>query len=182
MCEPTTMAFLATNAGAISAIGTGISAISMIQQGQQQQKMMEYQAAQAEADADAAQGQAMVQAEKIRRAMRSQQSQATAQMAASGVDVSQGTPEQINKEIYQRGEEDALTALITGRYRKSSLQADAAMSRISGQNAATAGWLSAGATVLSGAAKAGEKWEKAQTPKTTPATSASSISSLGGKK
>lgn len=55
-----------------------LAAGGAVVQGQQQQKMANYQAAQAEADADAAKAAAKVQAEKIRKAGQHQAAQANA--------------------------------------------------------------------------------------------------------
>ncbi len=108
-------------------------------------------------DADAA----MAQAEKIRRAGRAQAAKANAALAASGVAIGEGTPVRINEEIYKNAEDDAYSTLLTGARRKQSSEDQAGIMISEGNGAKTAGYLNAGASVLSGAANYG-KWQTSQ--------------------
>lgn len=56
-------------------------------------------------------------AKVIRRRGKETRAAATAALAASGVDIGDGTPLLIDSEITQRSEEDALAALLTGKRR-----------------------------------------------------------------
>ncbi len=128
--------------------GTVVSAGSAIQQGRQAKAVGEYQAAQAAADADAARGQSLVQAERIREAGKRQRSAAVAAQAASGVNIGEGTAELINTEITRDAEQDALTAIYSGRVRGQQLDAQGQAARISGDNAGAAGYLNAAGSAL----------------------------------
>lgn len=132
--------------------GTVISGGAAIYSGVQQNKMADAAANQANADALAAAGEAEVMASKIRKAGKQQQASAVAALAASGVDVQVGTAEQIQTDIAQRTEEDALTTILNGKDSGRRLNRIAAADRIGGSNAMTAGYLNAGSTVLSSVA------------------------------
>jgi hypothetical protein len=140
----------------VAAAGSALAAGGAIYSGQQQKQQLNQQADQAQADAEAAAAQSQVEAGKIRAAARKQQSAALAALAVSGVDVSTGTAEQIQSDIANRGEQDALTTILTGSNKKNSIDASAAAMRIGGDNAATAGFINAGSSLLSGASKIGQ--------------------------
>lgn len=136
---------LAYAAAASAVVGAG----SAIYSGDQQRKAGHRAEDQAAADAEAAQGAAQVEADKIRKATRARQSEAVASLAASGVDISSGTAEQIQTDIGQRGEEDALTTILTGGNRSRSLRQRGEEYGLQGENAQTAGYVNATSSVLS---------------------------------
>lgn len=123
--------------------GTAISAVGAIQQGEQAATMGNYQNEQAKADAEAAKGDALIQARQIREAGKRQRSSATAASAASGFNVNDGTAELINNQIDQAAEQDALTAILGGNSQAQRLRAQGQAAKISGENARTAGYVSA---------------------------------------
>lgn len=131
--------------------GAAVSAGTAIHAGEQQRSAANAAADQAKADAETAAGQAQVEAAKIREAAKRQRSAAIAALSASGVDVGAGTAEQITADITQRGEEDALTTILTGSNRGRMLNREAEISRIGGSNAATAGYVGAASSVLGSA-------------------------------
>ncbi|NUZ07657.1 hypothetical protein [Piscinibacter koreensis] len=141
-----------------------ISAGAAVYSGQQQEKMADRAADQAEADAEAARGAAMVEAAKIRKAAKEQRSAAVAALAASGVDVSAGTAEQIQTDIDTRGEEDALTVILSGGNRGRYLEADARLSRMRGGQAATAGYINGGSSLLTSVSAAAKGWKSTGKP------------------
>lgn len=156
---------------ALLAAGTALAAGSAIYGGIQQQKAADTQAEltrrQTAQEADAA----VAQAEKIRRAGRQQQAEATANLAASGISVGSGTPIRISNEIYRTSEQDAYQTILSGTRAQTAGDIQAGMLSSAGQNAATTGYLNAGSSLLGGAAasyKAG--WAK-KTPTTTGAIS-----------
>ncbi len=134
MCDPVTMLVVA---------GTAISAGGAIQQGEQAAAMGNYQNAQAQADAEAAKGDALIQARQIREAGKRQKSAATAASAASGFSINDGTAELINNQIDQGAEQDALTATLSGKAQAQRLRAQGEAAKIGGENARTAGYVSA---------------------------------------
>lgn len=141
---------------------TAFSAVSAISQGNQQKKYYDYQAAQAEADAQAARELGEVQAEKIRKAGAGQQSEARAALAASGVEVSAGTPLKIYQEIDRRAEEDAHQAILSGGRQGNRYVSEARFSRMAGENARSSGFMRAGSVLASGGLQIAKGWKGTQ--------------------
>jgi hypothetical protein len=124
---------------------------SSITQGEQAAAMGNYENAQKQADADAAKGEAELQARQIRKAGQAQKSAATAATAASGFSVNDGTAEVINNQIDQGAEQDALTAILSGKNNARRLVAQGEAAKKAGENARTAGYMSAISTGMSAA-------------------------------
>lgn len=147
----------------IAAIGASVLAAGgAVYSGQQQKKMSNYQAAQAEADAEASQKAARVEADRIRKAGARQAAAANAAMAASGVETGEGTALRITSGITEDSEQDAYQTILNGANSASRLQAQAQADRITGSNAATAGNISAGSSLLSAGGAAYDGWKKAK--------------------
>ncbi|MGG2140837.1 hypothetical protein [Symbiopectobacterium sp. RP] len=155
MCDPVTLAIAAIGSSVLAAGGALAS-------GMQQKSMADYQAAQAEADAEAAKSAARVEAERIRKAGAAQASQANAGYAASGVETGSGTALRITSGIVGDAEEDATMTILNGQNAASRYRAQGQADRISGRNAATSGYISAGSSLLSSGAKAYSGWKTAQ--------------------
>lgn len=170
----------------LKAVSTGFSVVSQVAQGRQQQRAYEaqaqqvaianaqaqdalrFQAEQARADAQAEREAGEVAATHTRRSGQKVQSEATAALAASGVEVGAGTPLLVEEQIARTAEEDALNQILYGVRRGSRLDqaaeiallegaqgAQAAQTQIgflqeAGRNARTGSLLSAGGTILSG--------------------------------
>lgn len=146
----------------VAAIGASVlSAGGALYSGQQQKKMSNYQAVQAEADAKSAQAAGRVEAERIRKAGRAQAAQANASLAASGVDTGEGTALRIQSDIVGNAEQDAYQTILNGVNQSARLNAQASADRISGSNAATSGYISAGSSLLSAGGTAYNGWKKA---------------------
>jgi hypothetical protein len=128
---------------------------SAIYAGAQQEKAADTNAElarrQGDQDADAA----VSQAEKIRKAARSQAGEANAAMAASGVAIGEGTAVRINEDIYKNSEDDAYSVLLTGTRRRQSANDQAGILNAQGNAAMTAGLINAGSSVLSMGARSG---------------------------
>lgn len=152
MCDPLTLTMMTVASTAVSTLGA-------LQQGQQQKAYANYQAAQADADAKAERDAAEIHADKIRKAARQQAGQARAAIAASGVDVGEGTPVDINSSIYSGAEEDAWSTILTGKSKSAQLNAQAQGLRISGDNAETASYFNAAGSALGGAAQIAKGWK-----------------------
>lgn len=147
----------------IALIGSSVLAASgAVMQGQQQKDMADYQAAQTDADAHAAKTAAKVEAERIRKAGRRQAAQANAALAGSGVETGEGTALRITSDITEGAEHDAYMTVINGANTASRYRAQAQADRISGNNAATAGYLGAGGSLLKAGASAYNGWKKAK--------------------
>ncbi|EAT7397495.1 hypothetical protein H1E60_003369 [Salmonella enterica] len=150
----------------IAAIGASVLAAGgAVYSGQQQKKMSNYQAAQAEADAEASKAAAKVEAERIRKAGQAQAARANAALAASGVDTGEGTALRIQSGIVGDAEQDAFQTILTGNNQGARLNAQAQADRISGNNAATAGYINAGSSLLSAGGKAYSGWKAAKAGK-----------------
>lgn len=152
MCEAST----------IMLVAAGVSAGTAIYQGQQAEEMGDYKNAQAQADANAAQGDAEVQAMQIREAGKRQRSAAVAAQSASGVDIGSGTAELINTEITKGAEQDAISTILSGRYRGQQLSNQGAFAKIKGENAANAGYASAAGTALNAGSTYNGGWKSSQ--------------------
>lgn len=153
MCSGASYALYAAYAAA--AIGTAYTAI---ESGKQQQKAAEKQA-QAEVnraayEADAAKA----QAEKVRKMGRAQQGEANAALAASGVKLGEGTALEVQKTITTNTEEDALSALLSGKRITAAGNEQADMLMTAGNNAMKNGYMSAASTVLQSGASMYGNW------------------------
>jgi hypothetical protein len=160
MCDPITFTLLA-----VSALSTGVSVIGANQQARAAEDNAKFQVAQATADANAAQGDAMVEAERIRRESKRQRAAAVAAAAASGVDVNSPTAVRIDQEIATNGEHDAYMTLLDGMDHAARLRQAGTAASITGQNQAYASKLGAVSSVLSFAQTAtnnGNGWKKAR--------------------
>ncbi|MEM5429400.1 hypothetical protein [Cupriavidus oxalaticus] len=162
-------------AGVIAAYAAVASAVvgagAAIMSGQQAKDTAETNAELARRQADQDKDAAVAQAEKIRKAARQQQAEATANLAASGVSIGAGTPLRISNEIYRTSEQDAYQTILSGTRAQRAGDIQAGMLDTTGQNAATAGYLNAGSSLLGGAASA----YKAGWAKKTPTTSTGSV-------
>lgn len=146
-----------------------LSAGVAYQSGQQQKAMGEYQADQAQADADAQVSAAQVQAQKIRKLAASQAGQANASLAASGVEVGEGTAMRIDEGIYRDAEEDASMTIMNANTSAAKTVQQGVAAKIQGNQAATAGTLNAASSLIGGGAAAYTGWKKSQTTTTTKA-------------
>lgn len=110
---------------------------------------------------------AYMQAEVVRREGGDTLSGARAGYAASGVDVNFGTARDVQVEIGQRVESDALNQILLGERQKkklideaAALEAEANQADVAGGNAASAGYWQAAGSALQGGADAWSKWGK----------------------
>jgi hypothetical protein len=154
----------------LTVASTAFSAMNQISQGNQQKKYADFQANQAMADAQAEREAGMVRADQVRKAGKSQQSEAKASLAAGGVEVGAGTALTIDQDIYQSSEERAMQEILYGRRSGERLEQEAAGFRAAGRNARTAGYGRAGASILSsGAAYYNTKKAREVKPEQQPA-------------
>lgn len=151
--DPASLALIAAGISAAAGVGTALYTAD------RQRSANNRAADQAQADADAAAAQGRVEAEKVRKATRARQSEAVAALAASGVDVGEGTAEQIQQDIGERGEEDALNVILGGQRRGARLEGEAANDRYAAGQAMTAGYINAGNSALSSVAAYSRGWK-----------------------
>ena len=150
--DPISLALIAT-----AVVSAGASVYSGVQQKNAMDANAELARREGNQEADAA----VAQAEKIRRAARATAGQANASLAASGVSISDGTAVRINEQIYKDSEDDAFSTLLTGVRRQRSANDQAGLMEYEGRSARTAGYLNAGATLLSSGSSYG-KWKAGQ--------------------
>lgn len=169
MCSP---------ALAISAIGTGISAVGALKQGKQQQAAynaqsasLAQQSAQAAQDAQAALDQSYVEGATLRKQGKVAMSQTRAAYGASGVNVNFGSPLEVQTDLSQRVEHDALTKILAGerlkrRYEGESanLANEASQATAAGKNAASGGVFDALSVLATGGANVASGWISSKTP------------------
>lgn len=103
------------SATALMLAGTGMQAISAVQQGQSANAYGRYQKQVADRDAANAEGAGRVQAKKIREAGRRARADAVAAVAASGMDINSQSAQDIETGIGADYEADALAAVYSGR-------------------------------------------------------------------
>lgn len=137
----------------LSAISSIVGAASQASQGQAAYDYSAYNASIAEENAKetravAAQNESD-QATTVRRVISSQRAAA----AASGVDVSSGSPLELMSETAASGAYDALKIRYAGSVQAANYESQAALDRLQGQMYRTAGYSRAGATLLGGASR-----------------------------
>lgn len=139
MCDPVSAGFILT----------GISAGSSIASGYQQNQMASYQAKQANADAQAQKDAGEIEAEKIRDRAKRIAATARANLAASGISIDSPTANLINKDLIERGELDASTAVNNADDAASRLRQRAEALKLEGQGAIYQGYAGAAKSAIS---------------------------------
>jgi Zn-dependent metalloprotease len=162
MCEPTTIAL------AVTAVSGVVAAGGAVMQGQAQAKQAKYQAAVETNNATIAGWQAQdatqrgqIEEQRQRLATARLRGAQRAGMASNGVEIDSGSPLDVLMDTAQLGQLDALTIRSNAereayglRNQQSNLTAQAGLTRMAGRSAQTAGYISAGSTLLSTAATA----------------------------
>lgn len=148
------VAWVASNATVIQAIGTAFSVIGALNQGQQAKSAAEYNAAVANNNAIAARQQAAANAAAQQRKARLQIGSMRAGYGASGVGL-EGSPLDVLEQSAAMAELDRQNILYGGTLRSQGYQATAGLELMRGDAAETGSYLSAGSALLSGAAKMG---------------------------
>lgn len=156
------MAVGAVGAAAYAAMAaaTAYSVYSTQQAGKQAQLNANAQSEQAQLDADAAASAATVQADRIRRMARINAGSANAALAASGVEVGEGTALNINQDIYGNAEEDAALTIFNAQEAKKRGYVDASNMALGGRQARSAANAQSIGTVLQAGATMGMDWKR----------------------
>jgi hypothetical protein len=155
---------------AFQVIGTMVSVMGQMKQGEAQQQQANAQAQATLNDGAYKADAATAQAEKIRKAGKAQVGEANAALAASGVKLGEGTPLEVKKTIVQNSEEDALSALLTGKRATATAQEEASMLGKAGENAQSSAMFGAAVGAAGTVLKAGgdymkDGWKSAATGK-----------------
>lgn len=128
-------------------------AMNQAQQGAEAQRAYSGQAAQGDRDAELEIEGSKVRATKIRKAGKRARSEATATYAAAGVDVSRGTPLEVDEEIMRASEDDAMQELLFGERKAERLREEADALRRAGKNAKRSAQFGAMTSILAGGAQ-----------------------------
>lgn len=175
MCEPTTIAAIATYAGAsaetAATIGTvgsiasvGLGAVGAYQQGQMANAMAKANAAEAERAAQDAKTRGEKDAQEARRNAGLTIGAQRASLAQRGLDLEGGTPADLIDQTDFFGQVDQAEARTNARRVARGYQVQAADYRAQGAAAARNGNLTAFSTLLGGAGKVADKWYQNRKP------------------
>jgi hypothetical protein len=148
------MAFLPMVAMGLSAAGTVVSAIGQNNAGKAEQQAANYNARVAEMNAAAEQDRAGVEADDYRRQQSRKLASSIAARGASGVAIGSGTPLMVSEDVVREIELGASRIGHEGATKANAYRNQATLDRVSGKNARKAGRIAAGATLLSGGARA----------------------------
>lgn len=143
---------------ALLTTGTAVSAVGGIQQAQAAKGAAGYNAALLEQNAVAERQQAAAREEAKRRETSMILGKQAAAFAQSGGGLG-GSAADVMRQSSINAELDALTLRYEGDLRARGMEANAAQERYAGGSAATAGYLGAAGSILSGAARYGEYGE-----------------------
>jgi hypothetical protein len=153
MCEPATIALIAT------AAGTAVSAYGQYQAGQSAQDAAKYNAKMSEYAAQDAQRRGEDEAAAIQRKAASLKSSQRVSLASRGLDIGYGTAGDLQDQTDFFGQMDASTARSNAANEAWTARAGGRLARAQGRNAAYQGMLGATGSLLTGAAKVASKWE-----------------------
>lgn len=148
--EPTT----ATLALVATAASAGIGAIGAIQSGQAAKSQANFQSTVMQQQADRERQDAAIQADNFRQQQSRALATRRANMGASGIDPSQGSPLMVDADFAGESELQALRIRNGGEVAATRLEQNAALTRSAGANAMTGSYFRAGSTLLTGAANA----------------------------
>ncbi len=148
-------ATIAIAALAMSAVGTGVSALGQYRQGQATEAAQEYNAKVSEANAEAIKAKAAyeedISRDKLKRLMGTQR----ALYGKAGVDISSGSPLLVLADTAAQGEKEALAIRYGGDVEATQQKNQARLQRLYGKSAYSSGLIGAGSTFFSGMGQAG---------------------------
>jgi hypothetical protein len=147
-------AFIIANAATFQMIGTAMSVIGALQQGQQAKQSAEYNAAIARNNAIASQQQSAANAAAQQRKARMQMGTMRAGYGASGIGL-EGSPMDILEQSAAMAELDRQNILYGGTLRTQGFTNTANLEEAAGENAESASYLKAGSSLLLGMGKSG---------------------------
>lgn len=137
-------------AAILAVIGAVVSAAGTVMQGNAAVKAADFNTDVAKKNADAAAQQAAFDAEQTRDKNKRVLAAQRAAYSASGIDPDAGTAIDVQADSAAQGEMDALVSIYTGAASANSITARARLGKMEAQGARSAGYVSAGGTVLGG--------------------------------
>lgn len=141
------------NPVAIAGAGLAFDVFSAFQQGQAKKGVARFNARQAKNDAIRTRNKGVEEENKQREQLAQLQSRQRVQLGAANVDLTSGTPLQLQQDAALFGEVDALRIRSNFQDRADVLDQSAVLTSMQGDNAATAGRNEAIGTLLSGGGK-----------------------------
>lgn len=148
-------ATLATAALATAAVGTGISAYGMYQQGQTAKRAGEYNAKLAEVEAMQAEAESRENLKRSSQNYSAFMGTQRTQMAATGAQLGEGTPLQIEADTAGQVQLAQLDSAVQSQNRIAGIRAQGAMARWQGRQQSAASYIGAAGTLFSGAGNIG---------------------------
>ncbi len=145
--------------GTLAAVGAATSAAGSIAEGQATKKASRVQSDILKQQAQRERQQSKVDADQFRRRQSRLLASQRAGFGASGVSLT-GTPLAVGADLAAEIELQAQQILSGGEAEATSLENEAGLARFRGNQASTAGFFGAGASLLSGAARAGRFFEE----------------------
>lgn len=143
---------------ATSAAAAAASAYGSYTQGQNAKRTAEYNAAIARNEAEAARQKSVFDAETSREKYARLMGRQRALYSKAGVDITSGSPLLMLADQAYEAEREKESILYSGEVGAAKYLNTASMYEYTGQNAATAGMITAGSTVLSGLSNAGTNY------------------------
>lgn len=137
----------------VAAIGVAVSTTAAIQAAEQQQQVAKFNAKVAKNQALAARQAAEANANQRRETLKRVLAQQRAAIGGSGVSDTTGSPLLVQIESARQAELDALRIAHGGEQRGLGFESEAAYARYAGRQAATAGYIGAGTSLLQGTAQ-----------------------------
>ena len=123
-----------------------------------QKEQADFQADQAKANAETERQAGEIKAQKARERARRVAASARAAIAASGLDVNSVSANLINKDIIERGEEDAFVQTLNAEDRASALRQQANVFKLEGKQAVSSGVARFGSSAVSAGARSDGTW------------------------
>jgi hypothetical protein len=139
--------------------GSALSAGSSINAGQNALNAGYRQRALNDVDARAEIAQSMESVKRLRRQKTSVQSSANAALAGAGVDINSKTAQLIQEDVANRAADDIYQTLISGQRRANRIRQQGVAAASQGEDAATAGYLNAGASALGAYSSLAKGWK-----------------------
>ncbi len=146
---------IAIAALAMSAVGTGVSALGQIQKGKTEKAAGEYNARVSEANAAAIEKKTVYEEEQSRDKLKRLMGTQRALYAKAGVDITSGSPLLVLADTAAEGEKEAKMIRYGGDVEATQQKNQARLQRLYGSSAYSSGLIGAGSTFFSGMGQAG---------------------------
>ena len=168
-------AIIAAVGAAAAVAGAGVTAYAAHAQGQAQEEAADFNAKVAKNNAIAAEQAAAIEAEQKREHYRRLMGTQRARQGASGVEISSGSPLLVQLDQAEQAALALSTTQYGGGVRAQGFNAEAELEGFSGSQAARAGTLTAGASILTGVSSAAGAYSRRR-PSSVPSSDSVRVS------